>query len=40
MIKIDNNLVSKDKIRKALKLYDDFETGKLEKAIREAINNE
>ena len=40
MTKIDNNLVSKDKVRKALKLYDDFENGKLEKAIREAISNE
>ena len=40
MIKLDNNLVPKDKIRKALKLYDDFESGKLEKAIREALDNE
>ena len=40
MIKIDNNLVPKDKVRKALKLYDDFENGKLEKAIKEAISNE
>lgn len=40
MIKLDNHLVPKDKIRKALKLYDDLENGKLEKAIREALDNE
>ena len=40
MIKLDDTLIPKDRVRKALKLYDDFESGKLEKAIREALDNE
>lgn len=40
MIEIDGKLVPKDKVRKALKLYDDFLIGKITELIREEISNE
>lgn len=40
MIQIDGKLVPKDKIRKALRLYDDLLIGKITEAIREEIKND